>query len=116
MTDQDWALVRIIQHWPMGVGATNTTVEFATSRRCGLKVADLPWNVELGNIPSHLYRGICQSASLICLINICLPLPSAGRVSPGAGPGLGPGQLSIAEHFPRCQRVLGVSGGAALEL
>lgn len=27
---------------------------------CGLKVADLPWKVELGNNPSHLFGRICQ--------------------------------------------------------
>lgn len=63
---------------------------------CGLKVADLPWQVELGNIPSHLFRGICQR--VFNLLNKYL-FSFASACGSSRSSGSGPGQLSIAEHF-----------------
>lgn len=63
---------------------------------CGLKVADLPWKVELGNIPSHLFRGICQR--VFNLLNKYL-FTFASACGSSRSSGSGPGQLSIAEHF-----------------
>lgn len=61
-----------------------------------VKVADLPWKVELRNIPSHLFRGICQRVFNV-LNKYLFTFAFDSGSSRSSGPG--PGQLSIAEHF-----------------
>lgn len=61
-----------------------------------VKVADLPWKVELRNIPSHLFRGIWQRVFNV-LNKYLFTFAFDSGSSRSSGPG--PGQLSIAEHF-----------------